>query len=648
MQKQKNPFSLMAFIRPHRAGFIASTVLAVLSVASGMVPYFAVAKMVNLLISAETNFSTYLTWGIVALIAYLMKSVFHGLSTRCSHEATFHVLSEIRQAVADKLTRVSMGYLTNTPSGRLKTTMVERVEQMEVPLAHIIPEMTSNLLVPIAIIIYLFVLDWRMALVSLITIPIGMLCYMAQMKEYPKKYGAVVQASKYMSATTVEYINGIEVIKAFNQSAASYGKFTQAVRQSVDLMLDWMKSTQGYSALMMTIWPAVLIGVLPVGCLFYMNGSLSAPDFITIAILSLGIMGPLVAAIFLTDDFSKIATITGEITAVLSEPNLDRPSQRKNLKGLDISLQDVTFAYKDTQVLNGITLDIKQGTTTALVGPSGSGKSTIAKLIASYWDVGGGHITIGGVDAKELPPEQVMDLIGYVSQDNFLFNLSVRENIRMGRPEATDAEVEAVAKAAGCHEFIMGLDHGYDTIVGGAGGHLSGGERQRVAIARAMMKNAPIVILDEATDAEVEAVAKAAGCHEFIMGLDHGYDTIVGGAGGHLSGGERQRVAIARAMMKNAPIVILDEATSYTDPENEAVIQDAIGRLTHGKTLIVIAHRLSTITGAEQIAVVDHGKILDAGTHGELLERCPLYQQMWAAHTQARDNDQMEGGAAYV
>ena len=257
-------------------------------------------------------------------------------------------------------------------------------------------------------------------------------------------------------------------------------------------------------------------------------------------------MGPLVAAIFLTDDFSKIATITGEITAVLSEPDLDRPSQRKNLKGLDISLRDVTFAYKDTQVLNGITLDIKQGTTTALVGPSGSGKSTIAKLIASYWDVGGGHITIGGVDAKELPPEQVMDLIGYVSQDNFLFNLSVRENIRMGRPDATDTEVEAVAKAANCHEFIMGLEHGYDTIVGGAGGHLSGGERQRVAI--------------------------------------------------------------ARAMMKNAPIVILDEATSYTDPENEAVIQDAIGRLTHGKTLIVIAHRLSTITGAEQIAVVDHGK----------------------------------------
>lgn len=586
MQKQKDTINLMTFIRPHQAGFALSVVLAILSVASGLVPYFAVARIVNLLLGGEADFAVYLAWGMAALIAYLLKSVLHGLSTRCSHEATFHVLSEIRRMLADKLTHVSMGYLTDTPSGRLKTVMVERVEQLEVPLAHIIPEMTSNLLVPVAIVIYLFALDWRMALVSLITIPIGMLCYMAQMKEYPKKYGAVVQASKYMSASTVEYINGIEVIKAFNQSSASYGKFTKAVRQSVDLMLDWMKSTQGYSALMMTIWPAVLIGVLPVGCLLYMNGSLSAPDFITIAILSLGIVGPLVAAIFLTDDFSKIATITGEIKAVLAEPDLERPAQQKELHGLDISLRDVTFAYKDTRVLNGINLDMKQGTTTALVGPSGSGKSTIAKLIASYWDTDGGSITIGGVNIRELPPEQVMDLIGYVSQDNFLFNVSVRDNIRMGRPDASDAEVEAVAKAAGCHEFIMGLEHGYDTIVGGAGGHLSGGERQRVAI--------------------------------------------------------------ARAMMKNAPIVILDEATSYTDPENEAVIQDAIGRLTRGKTLIVIAHRLSTITGADQIAVVEHGRILDTGTHRELLERCPLYQQMWTAHTQARDTDQKEGGADHV
>lgn len=586
MEERRGKVCLMTFIRPHRSGFALSVVLAIISVASGLVPYFAVAEIVNLLISGEMDFSVYLQWGLIGLIAYFARSVFHGLSTRCSHEATFRVLSEMRRTIAEKLTRVPMGYLTATPSGRLKTTMVERIEQMEVPLAHIIPEMTANLLVPVALVVYLFVLDWRMALASLATIPLGMLCYMAQMKEYPKKYAAVMQANKHMNATTVEYVGGIEVIKAFNQSAASYEKFTDAVRQNTRLMLEWMKSTQGYSALMMTLWPAVLIAVLPVGCLLYQNGSLSASDFITIAILSLGIIGPLVAAIFLTDDFSKIATITGEIAAVLEEPELDRPKAQKKLEGHDISLRDVHFAYKDVQVLNGVSLDIKAGMRTALVGPSGSGKSTIAKLIASYWDVSSGRITIGGIDVKTLPPEQVMDLIGYVSQDNFLFNVSVRENIRMGRPEATDEDVEAVAKAAGCHDFIMSLTHGYDTIVGGAGGHLSGGERQRVAI--------------------------------------------------------------ARAMMKNAPIVILDEATSYTDPENEAILQESIGRLTRGKTLIVIAHRLSTITEADQIAVVDDGRIVAVGKHAELVQCCPLYAQMWAAHTRSRGVDCAEGGERHV
>lgn len=586
MEERRGKVRLMTFIRPHRSGFALSVVLAIISVASGLVPYFAVAEIVNLLISGEMDFSVYLQWGLIGLIAYFARSVFHGLSTRCSHEATFRVLSEMRRTIAEKLTRVPMGYLTATPSGRLKTTMVERIEQMEVPLAHIIPEMTANLLVPVALVVYLFVLDWRMALASLATIPLGMLCYMAQMKEYPKKYAAVMQANKHMNATTVEYVGGIEVIKAFNQSAASYEKFTDAVRQNTRLMLEWMKSTQGYSALMMTLWPAVLIAVLPVGCLLYQNGSLSASDFITIAILSLGIIGPLVAAIFLTDDFSKIATITGEIAAVLEEPELDRPKAQKKLEGHDISLRDVHFAYKDVQVLNGVSLDIKAGMRTALVGPSGSGKSTIAKLIASYWDVSSGRITIGGIDVKTLPPEQVMDLIGYVSQDNFLFNVSVRENIRMGRPEATDEDVEAVAKAAGCHDFIMSLTHGYDTIVGGAGGHLSGGERQRVAI--------------------------------------------------------------ARAMMKNAPIVILDEATSYTDPENEAILQESIGRLTRGKTLIVIAHRLSTITEADQIAVVDDGRIVAVGKHAELVQCCPLYAQMWAAHTRSRGVACAEGGERHV
>ena len=514
-----NPFGrLIEFARPHKTGYIVSVVLAVLGVAFGIVPYFATARMTIELLSGNRDLSFYMVWCLISGGCFVLKAILMGISTRASHEATFEVLSEARRKIASKLTRVPMGYILNTPSGQLKNGMVERIEQLEVPLAHVIPEMTSNLLVPIAIIVYLFVLDWRMALVSLITIPVGMMCYMGMMKEYPKKYGEVVKAGNHMSATTVEYIGGIEVIKAFNQADNSYQKFTDAVHANADLILDWMKDTQKYSAIMMSVWPAALISVLPVGCLFYMNGSLSAATFITVTVLSLGIAGPLVAAMFFTDDIAKIGTVMGEIDGILNQPELVRPERKCDLQNLDIALENVHFAYEE----------------------------------------------------KELN-----DLISYVSQDNYLFNDTVRNNIRMGKPEASDSEVEQIAKASGCHEFIMNLEHGYETVVGGAGGHLSGGERQRIAI--------------------------------------------------------------ARAMLKNAPIVILDEATSYTDPENEAVIQEAISRLTKGKTLIVIAHRLSTITDSDQIVVVKDGTIQAKGTHEELLKECSLYHTMWTAHMDAKE-----------
>ena len=571
-----NPFGrLVEFARPHKTGYIISVVLAVLGVAFGIVPYFATARMTIELLSGNRDLSFYMMWCLISGGGFVLKAILMGISTRASHEATFAVLSEARRKIASKLTRVPMGYILNTPSGQLKNGMVERIEQLEVPLAHVIPEMTSNLLVPIAIIIYLFILDWRMALVSLITIPVGMMCYMGMMKEYPKKYGEVVKAGNHMSATTVEYIGGIEVIKAFNQADNSYQKFTDAVHANADLILDWMKDTQKYSAIMMSVWPAALISVLPVGCLFYMNGSLSSTTFITVIVLSLGIAGPLVAAMFFTDDIAKIGTVMGEIDGILNQPELVRPEGKYDLPNLDISLENVYFAYDEKEVLKGINLTIPQGKITAFVGPSGSGKSTIAKLIASFWDVTGGLITIGDKSVKEISTDQLNDLISYVSQDNYLFNDTVRNNIRMGKPEASDSEVEQIAKASGCHEFIMNLEHGYETVVGGAGGHLSGGERQRIAI--------------------------------------------------------------ARAMLKNAPIVILDEATSYTDPENEAVIQEAISRLTKGKTLIVIAHRLSTITDADQIVVVKDGTIQAKGTHEELLKECSLYHTMWTAHMGAKE-----------
>ena len=327
----------------------------------------------------------------------------------------------------------------------------------------------------------------------------------------------------------------------------------------------------------MAILPSTLLGILPVGCVLHMHGTLSAETFLTVIVLSFGVMQPLITAFSYTDDIAQVKTIVDEIAEVLSGEDMQRPRTVERLPADNaIELKNVRFAYHDKEVLHEINLHIAPGTVNALVGSSGSGKSTIARLIASLWDVKDGTIKLGGVDIRTLPLAECTKRIAYVSQDNYLFDLSVKDNIRMGRKGATNAEV-------------------------------------------------------------IDA-AKKCGCHEFIMGLENGYQTVCGASGGHLSGGERQRISIARAMLKDAPIVILDEATSYTDPENEAVIQSALAKLVRGKTLLVIAHRLSTIADADQIIVVNHGKIETTGTQSELLASCPLYQTMWEAHISVKDD----------
>jgi ATP-binding cassette subfamily B protein len=328
----------------------------------------------------------------------------------------------------------------------------------------------------------------------------------------------------------------------------------------------------------MAFLPATFLGVLPVGMLLVWNGSLTPVDFITGIILSAGLITPLVVAFSYMDDILKMQTIFGEVTEIIEREDMVRPTElTKKPVGSDIKLSDVRFTYKDKEVLHGINMEIKQGEIAAIVGPSGSGKSTIARLIDSLWDTDSGDITYGGVNIRELPLDHYMGQISYVAQDNYLFDMSVKENIRLGRAGATDEDV-------------------------------------------------------------INA-AKASGCHDFIMGLENGYDTVVGGAGGHLSGGERQRICIARAMLKNAPVVILDEATAYTDPENEALVQASVAKLVQGRTLIVIAHRLSTIVDADKIFVVNKGNIEACGTQQELLENCELYRKMWEAHSMVRDND---------
>lgn len=579
--EQSTASSLLRFAGPYKGRYVLSICLSVLGVASGLVPYYAAAQILIGLIGTERNFSFYIFWGIIAVVGYLAKSTFAILSTSISHTATFLALRDIRKQIIDKFSRMPMGTLLNTPSGQLKDTLVDRVEGLETPLAHLLPEMSANVLVPVFIVIYLFVLDWRMALISLITIPVGMAFMATILKTYPQQYEGSVKINQQMNNAVVEYVNGIEVIKAFNQSAASYGKYSNSVRDNADYFYKWMKSCQWAMSSYNAICPAVLITVLPAGVLFYAAGSITAANLITIIILSLGIVGPLIAASNFADSLGMVGTVVNEIAVLLDGPELVRPTQPVTLNSQEIQLNDVSFSYNDDgdNAIQHINLAIKPGTVTALVGPSGSGKSTITKLIAGFWDVGSGSITLGGKDLRTIPQKQLADQIAYVSQDNYLFDDTIRENIRMGRLSASDTEVEEAAKAAGCDVFIRSLENGYDTNVGGAGGHLSGRERQRIAI--------------------------------------------------------------ARAMLKNAPIVILDEATAYIDPENEAVVQEAVSKLVAGKTLIIIAHRLSTITDSDQIVVMKDGVISNIGTHDELLKTSELYREMWQAHIGAKDGEKV-------
>ena len=576
-EKKESPIGVLwGWGKPYHGKFIGSIILAVLGVACQMVPYFCVAHIVTMMLSGEQNFSRYVTAGIIALCGYFGKMLFSCLSTTISHIATYYTLRDLRENITAKLARVPMGTILDTPSGQYKTTIVDRVEGMEPTFAHLIPEMTANVLVPIVIVVYLLILDWRMALLSLVTLVVGLVVMSAGMKNYPVKWEGAVKAGKQMTDAIVEYIGGIEVVKAFSQSAGSYKKYSDAVNYNANYYVDWMRENQKTMSAYNAILPSVLICVLPCGFAFWLSGSLELSTFLSIVIFSLGLIGPIIAAFTFTDDLAVLGTNVEEISQLLNAEELNHKETPIKLEDTGISLRSVSFSYDGTtEVLHDVNLAIHPGTMTALVGPSGSGKSTVAKLIAGYWDVTSGSITLGGHELKDMPLSEIADQISYVSQDNYLFNRSIRENIRMGRPSATDAEVEQAAKQSGCDAFIRKLDNGYDTVVGSAGSHLSGGERQRIAI--------------------------------------------------------------ARAMLKNAPVVILDEATAYIDPENEALVQKAISTLTVGKTLIVIAHRLSTIVGADNIVVVKDGTIHAQGTHEKLLETCPLYRDMWQAHIGAKD-----------
>ena len=573
---------LFAFVGERNSKMRISILLAVLGEMFGIVPFLMVALLADELYRGTATIQRVLFFSGIAAICQLIKMLLTWRSSLMSHKISFTILKNIREAITDRMAKVPMGVMLETPTGTFKNLIVDNVAKLEDSMAHFMPELPSNIAAPLCSILLIFILDWRMGLASLITIPLGILFFAAMMRGYGPRMENYMRSANDMNSSLVEYVSGIQVIKAFNRSASSYGKYSKSVNYFHDSTMEWWSQCWFWNAAARAVLPSTLLGTLPVGAWLYMEGTLSLPVFLISLVVPLGFVAPLMKVSEAMEQVSMIKGNLEQVTAFLKTPELVRPSEPVSLGERTYQFEDVHFGYKETEILHGISFQTKPGTMTAIVGPSGSGKSTIAKLMAGFWDVTSGSVRFGGQDIRQIPFEQLMGEISYVAQDNFLFDKSIRENIRMGNPAATDEEVEDAAKAANCHDCIMQLEQGYDTLAGDAGDRLSGGERQRITI--------------------------------------------------------------ARAMLKPSSVVILDEATAYADPENEALIQQAISKLVAGKTLIVVAHRLNTIRNADQILVVANGNIAGRGTQEELLRECPIYQKMWQDYAGTIEEADLKGG----
>lgn len=563
-------------LKKHKSKVFASVLIAIIGVDFGVIPYFSVASIINNLVDNNTDIYNYLPYIFAILVGFLGSVLFHEVSTIISHNLAYRIIEDKRKLLADKLSRLSMGDVEKKSSGQWSQFMVETLDKMEKPIAHVIPEVIANIIIPIVLIVIIFVLDWRIGIANLLTIPLGLLFSMLMMRGYEAKSKRYQEASKAMNTTMVEYVNGIKVIKAFNKSASSFGKFKETVNENKKAMLDWYLSVCFSMTATMETIPATMIFVLPASIYFFMNGSIEIGTLVICVLLSYASYKPLIKAMSHLETITNIKTILEEINKVMNLPDLKRGERTKNIYSYDVEFRNVTFAYDESKnVLNGISFKANENELTAIVGGSGGGKSTIAKLLAGFWNVNSGEILIGKNDLNDMPLKQNMELVTYVSQENFLFNKTILENLKIAK--------------------------------------------------------------EDASMSEIQKACEKASCHDFIMSLPNGYETIVGESGANLSGGEKQRIAIARSFLKNSPIVLLDEATAYSDPDNESVIQESINNLIENKTVIMIAHRLSTIVNANKIIVVDNGSIIEQGSHKELLELNGKYKEMWDIYTESKE-----------
>ncbi|WP_288207245.1 ABC transporter ATP-binding protein [uncultured Parabacteroides sp.] len=588
-QKKKGLSRLFEIAGEKKGLLILAGFLSALSACCMLVPYLSVYQVLDELLKNAGNVTAsdsgyMIRWAWIAFIGLVAALLLLYGGLMASHVAAFRILYGLRVRLSEHIGRLPLGYLNGTSTGAIKKALEQNVEKIENFVAHTIPDLVNAATTVIIMFVIFFSLNGWMAAVCLLAIVIGISVQFSMMfgKKAQEFFKMYFDTSEQMSASAVQYVRGMPVVKIFGQTVESFRQFSKSIYRFKEYALNVCDAYQPGMVTFIVLLNSIVTFIIPVGLLLLdgqpRNIALAAV-YLFFIVLGPGVASPFYRLTFLASNTREIDEGVSRIDAIFAEKPVPEPANPQQPKGHDICFENVSFSYENTrektrtEALKHINFTARAGEITALVGPSGSGKSTIANLIPRFWDVTEGTISIGGADIRNIPSEQLMDQVSFVFQDTFLFFDTLYENIRVGKPDATEEQVIAAARAAQCDDFIRRLPQGYQTLIGEGGVYLSGGEAQRVAV--------------------------------------------------------------ARAILKNSPILVLDEATAFADPENEYKMQLAIQELIREKTVIIIAHRLSSIISANQIIVLKEGEIAQQGIHSELSVNDGLYKQMWDAYTDA-------------